>query len=493
MRKCLFLCAVALLSGRAQASPLSLSEAVETALRQNPSVQAAMASADAAQARVGLARSPWLPQLNASTQLRTDSTYQVDATKQPVNTFRYSGGLQFSQLIHDFGRTSARIRGAEAGTLASQADSETSRSQVALRAITSFYSVLQAEALREVSRRTIEQQQQRRLQAESFFRIGTRPEIDVLIARTAVANAELGLVQADNNVWIARTQLLEALGIQREDTGSPAATAAAAGSHASPAGGGPAESWLLRPLQAAASPPLPQESPESNIPQVDALLEGALQNRPDYQAQRERVRQAEATVQALRGDYLPQLSFGINGQASGVSILNPAESDPNNKEQQTTTNANTGMAVPTQGQPNFTLTGTLSLSWPALSGLATVYGLREAHANLQAARASLDALRLSLRSQLLAALYQLRAGVRSVQAAKALAMQADRQLEMARGRYQAGVGNAIELGDAAVTAATAQGQRVQAEYTLYAARATLLWHLGQLIPPLRSMPNDSRP
>ena len=483
MRKCLFLCAAALLSGRAQASPLSLSEAVQTALRQNPSVQAALASADAAQARVGLARSPWLPQLSASTQLRPESNYQVDGKDGAVNTLRYSGGLQFNQLIYDFGRTSARIRGAEAGTLAAQADSETSRSQVALRAITSFYSVLQAEALREVSRRTIEQQQQRRLQAESFFRIGTKPEIDVLIARTAVANAELALVQADNNVWIARTQLLEALGVQSEDTADPAAAAGAAGSPASPAGGAQTEPWLLRPLQGAASPPLPQESPESNAPQVDSLLEGALQNRPDYQAQRERVRQAEATVRALRGDYLPQLSLGISGQASGVL----------SDRSVSTVNGSTGMAVLTQGQPNFTLTGSLSLSWPMLSGLATVYGLREAHANLQAARASLDALRLSLRSQLLAALYQLRAGVRSVQAAKALAMQADRQLEMARGRYQAGVGNAIELGDAAVTAATAQGQRVQAEYTLYAARATLLWHLGQLIPPLHSTPNDSRP
>jgi outer membrane protein TolC len=111
-----------------------------------------------------------------------------------------------------------------------------------------------------------------------------------------------------------------------------------------------------------------------------------------------------------------------------------------------------------------------------------VYGLREAHANLQAARASLDALRLSMRSQLLAALYQLRNAARSVQAAGALATQAGRQLEMARGRYQAGVGNAIELGDAAVTAASAQAQRVQADYALFGARATLLWHLGQLIP-----------
>jgi outer membrane protein TolC len=54
---------------------------------------------------------------------------------------------------------------------------------------------------------------------------------------------------------------------------------------------------------------------------------------------------------------------------------------------------------------------------------------------------------------------------------------------MARGRYQAGVGNAIELGDAEVSAMTAQAQRVQAESTLGLARSTLRWHLGLLTPP----------
>lgn len=468
MRRCVVLLWVGLWAQAADASPLSLAEAVETALRQNPSVRAAQSTAQAAQARVGIARSAWLPQLNASTQVRADTSYQtgVTAGAEAVNTLRYNGGLQLSQLIYDFGRTSARIGGAEAGTLAAQADSETMRSQVALRAITSFYAVLQAEALREVSRRNLEQQQQRRLQAESFFRIGTRPEIDVLIARTAVANAELTLVQADNSVFTTRTQLLEALGIQQDTQPQPGQDHAGAG----PQGG--ADGWLLRPLLTAASPPLPQEGID---PQVDSLLDGALQNRPDYQAQRERVRQAEATVSALRADYLPQLSLGLNGQLSGsIGGLTVG-----------TVGGTSRLDVPTAGQPGFAVTGSLSLAWPILSGLSTVYGLREAHANLLAARATLDALRLSLRSQLLGALYQLRAAVRSVQAATALSTQADRQLDMARGRYQAGVGNAIELGDAAVTAASAQGQRVQAEYGLYSARATLLWHLGQLIAPLR--------
>lgn len=464
MHKSWIVFTVSLLASPASASPLSIAEAVETALRENPSIRGALATAQAAQARIGQARSNWLPQVTASSQVRADTSYQTGVAQgaEAVNTLRYSGGLQLSQLIYDFGRTSARIGGAEAGTAAAQADSETIRSQVALRAIGSFYSVLQAEALREVSRRTLEQQQQRRLQAESFFRIGTRPEIDVLIARTAVANAELALVQSESSVYTARTQLLEALGIQSEQAPQE-----------NPRGApGSPQAWLERPLMSVASPPL---AVESSDPPIDTLLDEALRHRPDYAAGRERVRQAESTVAALRGDYLPQLSLGVNGQLSGsIGGLTVG-----------TVGGTSRLDVPTAGQPGFGLTGSLSLSWPLISGLATVYGLREAHANLQSARASLDALRLSMRSQLLAALYQLRAALRSVQAAQALATQAGRQLEMARGRYQAGVGNAIELGDASVTAASAQAQRVQAEYALYGARATLLWHLGQLIPTQR--------
>ena len=138
--------------------------------------------------------------------------------------------------------------------------------------------------------------------------------------------------------------------------------------------------------------------------------------------------------------------------------------------------------MPTAGQPGFGLTGSLSLSWPLISGLATVYGLREAHANLQSARASLDVLRLSMRSQLLAALYQLRAAVRSVQAAQALATQAGRQLEMARGATRPGSATPSSqrrcLGNRRIGAGAAGA----GGYALHGARATLLWHLGQLIP-----------
>jgi len=53
------------------------------------------------------------------------------------------------------------------------------------------------------------------------------------------------------------------------------------------------------------------------------------------------------------------------------------------------------------------------------------------------------------------------------------------QLRLAEGRYQAGVGNMIELGDAQVAMTTAAAQEVQAHFGLATARAQLLLALGQ--------------
>lgn len=76
-----------------------------------------------------------------------------------------------------------------------------------------FYAVLQAEALSAVASENLQQQMRRQKQAESFFKIGTKPQIDVLIAQTAVAQARLQVLQAQGNVQVARTQFLQALGL----------------------------------------------------------------------------------------------------------------------------------------------------------------------------------------------------------------------------------------------------------------------------------------
>ena len=441
------------------AEPLSLTEAVDTALRRSPALRGAKETARAAFARAQAASSPWLPQLSATSLVRGDYSDQtglspMDMAQPGVGSMRYSGQVQLNQLIYDFGRTSGRIAAAQAGARASFSDAHAASAQAALSAISGFFAVQRAEALREVGQRNVEQQRQRLTQAESFFRIGTRPEIDVLIARTAVANAELQLVQADNGIWVARAQLLETLGLDSADW----------------------PVWLNRPLLPPEETPLDIETAElffAPEQAVESLLEEALRRRPEYRAARERVQQAAAQLKATRADFFPLLSISGSASLAG-SLLGGGTSS-------VTVGATGTIPSSSSSSPTLGLSGVLSLSWPLLSGLSTVYTLREMRAQLAAAEASLDALKLALRSQLLVALYQVKTAQRSLTATQALVAQAAKQLEMARGRYQNGVGNAIELGDAEVAAVSAQSERVQAMSALGIAGATLRWHLGLLV------------
>lgn len=424
-------------------SALSLEEAVQVALRAHPQVTAAQASADATTARIGQARAPWLPQLNHSAALSA-----VYAGNQPPLNLNLQLGA--SQLLYDFGRTGGRIEAAQAAAQAARWDADTTRSQIALSAVTAYYNVLQAEALLDVAARNLTQQRERLAQAESFFSVGTRPQIDVLTARTAAAQAQLQVVQNRNAIRNARVSLLQAMGL-------PATQA----------------EWLVRPLQAAPPAPLPEEVTPEQAP--EALVEQALSARPEVQALRERLRQAQAQVRTARGDFYPQLRLGAN-LAYRQRFLE--------SETQMSGTVNTG-----SGQlalPGLAVDGGLTLSWPILTGLSTIYAVREAEAQVRVAQANLEALRQQVLAGLQQALINVQNAREAQLAAQAVLEQAEQQLQMASGRYQAGVGNIIELGDAQVGATTARAQRVQADYNLAVARAALRWQLGQLIPASRT-------
>ena len=74
----------------------------------------------------------------------------------------------------------------------------------------------------------------------------------------------------------------------------------------------------------------------------------------------------------------------------------------------------------------------------------------------------------------------------AVRAAKAAGVAAEEaivnareQLRLAEGRYSAGLGSVIELGDAQVLLTNAAAQGVQARYNLATARAQLMAALGK--------------
>ena len=120
-----------------------------------------------------------------------------------------------------------------------------------------------------------------------------------------------------------------------------------------------------------------------------------------------------------------------------------------------------------------------SLDVPLFHGLSGVAQVREARAALVGLEAQSDALRQQVRLELETALRSVAADKAVLAASEEAVLAAQAQLDLAEGRYQTGVGSALELDDAQLALSSAAAQRVKAIYALAAARAGLMSALGR--------------
>jgi outer membrane protein len=121
----------------------------------------------------------------------------------------------------------------------------------------------------------------------------------------------------------------------------------------------------------------------------------------------------------------------------------------------------------------------VTLSWPLYEGGLTNAQAAQSTATLAQLEAQRDAVVADVRLGVESALLQLRSAREAVDVAGEALEAAREQLRLAEGRYRAGAGSVLELGDAQVRFTTASAQQVQATFTLATARAQLLAALGR--------------
>jgi outer membrane protein len=418
---------------RAAGPVMTLAQAVDKALGNQPNLRIARANTEAAQGRVEQARAPGLPQVTATgAYQRTTGNFAprpgaTTVTQTPPwssTTYDFFNfGITASQLIYDFGQTPGRRRAAEANREATRASEKLTELQVVANVHRAYYETLAQQELVKVARDAVANQEKHLAQVQGLVGAGLRPDIDLARVRTDLANARVQLITAENGVALGRAQLDQAMGV-------PGASSAAGGYS----------------LVDAPQVPVPGEAGST-----DALVRSALATRPEL-VSLHRARQAqEASIKGLRGSYAPAL-----GATAGA------------------TEAGTGLD---RLVPNWMVGATLT--WPLLQGGLTQGQLREAHAVLSGLDAQAEAGRLQVRVEVEQSQLAVRAAQASgVAAAEALAG-AQELLRLAEGRYSAGLGNVIELGDAQLASTNAAAQAVQARYNLATARAQLLAALGR--------------
>jgi outer membrane protein len=419
------------------APALTLAQAEKYALQGQPAVQQAAGQTEAARGRVEEARSGYLPQVNAFANwyiARSGSLTTVTAGGMPVATpgpggtatsttgVRYNAwgvGVTGNQLIYDFNTTADRWRSASASHAAAEANERTTSQQVLLNLRRAYFTARGQRDQVRVNEEALANQQRHLDQIENLVKAGIRSQIDLATQRTAVANARVQAVTAENNYEADMALLNQTMGL-------PSGT-----------------SFELTDTE---MPPVPGEDGDER-----QMIEAALKARPEVANADQQVRAQELTVGADRGTYFPSLGAVGNVTDFGQS-----------------TNAST---------PSWYVG--LQANWALLQGGLTTGQVREARGTLRALSAQAAAVRLQVTVDVVQGRLAVRAAKATIGSAEEALANAREQLRLAEARYQTGQGSIIELFDAQVAYTTAEAQEVTARYSLASARAQLLAALGE--------------
>jgi outer membrane protein len=436
---------------RAAVKPLTLVEAESTALRNQPTITQAHGLLEAAEGRVEEARAGYLPQVTLNgTYERTTGNFAPHPGLLPASggtsgttgtggTGGTSGsagpaptavswnpqynyyilGATATQLIYDFGQTSGRWRSAGASRDAAVDNTRTAELQTLLNVRHAYFQVRAQHDLVTVAQESLSNQEKHVEQTRAFVKTGIQPEINLATVLTALANAKVQLVMAQNNFEVAEAQLAQAMGV-------------------------PVDGRFA--VTDEEIPPIGGEDGPSG-----PLADRALRTRPEVANLTDQRRAQELTVGAVRGAFGPSVGAIANISDTGTVIDNLV--------------------------PNWYVG--LTLSWNILQGGLTHGQVREAKGTLQNLAGQEDALRLQIEVDVEQGRLGVQAAKATIGAAEEAVVNARQQLTLAEGRYAHGLGSAVELGDAQVAYTTAEAQRVQALFNLASARAQLLAALGE--------------
>ncbi len=398
---------------------LTLQRAVAIAAMRQPNIIAAQSTIAVNESRVGQAKSNYYPQISASSGYSRIKPVAPATTRSTTvvgsAVDSFTGSVALTQNIYDFGRTSALVDIQKLNTKASRSDLENTAEQIVLNVKQAYYSVLQASRNRAVAEESVKQFQQHLEQARGFYEVGTKSRFDVTKAEVDLSNAQLNLIRADNTLKITIVNLNNAMGV----------------------------------------PDAPEYTLEDTLAfrkydiTFDEAVARAFNNRPDIQAIDTRRRAAEENINLANRNYYPTL---------------------------------TGNAAYNWGGAKFPLgegwtVGAL-VNLPIFSGFLTKSQVSEAKANLNVVRANEDLLRQNVLLDVQQAYLNLKEAENRIPTAELAVKQATENLDIANGRYAAGVGNPLEVTDAQVGYSNAKITYTQALSDYKVAQAALEKAMG---------------
>ncbi len=329
----------------------------------------------------------------------------------------WSSGVSVSQPVYDWGKTDTAIKRAKLTEKASAETLKRTRDNVIASVRDAYYGLNKTVRDVAVQKEQVRNYQKRLDWAKSYYAVGTKAKIEVTKAETDLANAQLSLISSESSAEQYKAQLASAMGTPALDIESVRDELEF-------------QKWDIA---------------------LNEALERAAANRPDLTAQDLLVLRAKTDVKAAKLTNAPDLS-ATGGYTFGGSTCNETER----------------------------WRAGLSLSIPIGDGGQRKARVAGAKADLKVAEANREKLAQDIVLEVRKAWQSLHESAASIDAARMAVKQARENLDLALGRYRAGVGDSLEISDAVDKYASAQMKLISTLYEHKEARLNLEKAMGEV-------------
>ncbi len=411
-------------ASNAGAQPLTRAQAEAMALRDNPRITVSHLLSLAQEQVVRETRAGELPLINGAItgeEAKDGGRFGYGSLSSTRLINHVGGGIVFSQLLTDFGRTHNLVASSKLRVEAQRSNEAATRDQILLVTDQAFYNVLQTQAVLRVAQQTIATRQTVQTQISGLARNNLRSTLDASFADVNVSEAQLLLLDAENNASAATATLDDTLGLDH------------------------AQEFTLVD-DAGALPPPP--------PDLDILTQMALKQRPDLQALAETRDAQQKLSRAQEEQKLPTLS-----------ALGTVGGDP----------VRSGRYFPSSWDGG--IAGNLQI--PIFNGFLFSAESQETALRAKATDAESLALRDSVVRDVKTAWITVNNTFARINVSAQLLTQANGALKLAQTRYNLGLASIAELSQAELAQTQAEIGYTNAGYSYRAALAALRFQTGQ--------------
>ena len=401
---------------------LSLKDAEQQAIANHPQVLAGQYTAQAGSANVREVRSAYFPTVYGSVtgaEAQNGSRIAAGGLNNPIILDRLATGVTASQLVTDFGRTPDLVKSSALQAHALQEDAVMGRADVLLRVDRAYFDALRANAVLKVADDTVKTRQLVVDQVSALAASGLKSELDLSFAKVNLAEAQLLLLQAQNDQQGGFATLAAALG-------SPQA-----------------------PTYELADEPVPPAPPADS----SAVVAQALRERPDVAAERLAHESAAKFADAERALWFPTVAAVA---AAGVAPYHQA-----------------GL------NDQYSAVG-INVNVPLING--GLFSARHAAASFRALAEEQQVHELENRvsRDVRLALLEAQTGFQRLDLTSQLLAQAAEALDLATSRYDLGLSSIVELTQAQLNKTRAEIAEASARYDYESQMAALRFQMGSL-------------